>query len=86
MSELQDKIQELREKGWTLSAISDELGSHRETIYGWVARGHSPANIKLVIAALDGLFKKKPPPRRRYPDGHYLQRRVADGNEEDSRT
>jgi hypothetical protein len=75
MEEIRQKITKLREQGWTLSAIAEELGVNRETAYGWVARGHSPANIKLVSVALDALFDKQPPKKRRYPEGHYLQRR-----------
>ena len=67
MGEIKNKIEKLREKGWTLSAISDELGVDRETAYGWIARGHSPSNTKLVNLALDGLLKRnRIPKRKRY--------------------
>ena len=65
--EIAAKIGILRHKGWTLSAISDELGVGRETAYGWIARGHSPSNIKLVNLALDGLLKRnRVPKKKRY--------------------
>ena len=72
MGEIKNKIEKLREKGWTLSAISDELGVDRETAYGWIARGHSPSNTKLVNLALDGLLKKnRIPKKKRYQtDNH----------------
>ena len=57
----------LREKGWTLSAISDELGVDRETAYGWISRAHSPSNTKLVNLALDELLKRnRIPKKKRY--------------------
>ena len=75
MDEIVHKIEELRGNGWTLASLADELGVHRDTAYGWIARGHSPANPKLVSRALDGLLQRKPPPRRRYPGTHHLQRK-----------
>ena len=65
--EIKEKIDFLRRKGWTLSAISDELGVGRETAYGWIARGHSPSNVKLVNLALDGLLQRnRIPKKKRY--------------------
>ena len=69
MDDVKEKIQGLRDKGWTLSAIADELGAHRETVYGWIARGHSPANLKLVSNALDALERRRIPKQRRYEPG-----------------
>ena len=77
MDEIVQKIEELRGNGWTLASLADELGVHRDTAYGWIARGHSPANPKLVSRALDTLLKRKPPPRRRYPGTHHLQRKSS---------
>ncbi len=67
MEDVKNKIEQLREKGWTLSAISDELGVDRETAYGWIARGHAPSNTKLVNLALDGLLQRnRIPKKKRY--------------------
>ena len=67
MEEVKNKIEKLREKGWTLSAISDELGVDRETAYGWISRAHSPSNTKLVNLALDELLKRnRIPKKKRY--------------------
>ena len=72
MGEIKNKIEKLREKGWTLSAISDELGVDRETAYGWIARGHNPSNTKLVNLALDGLLKKnRIPKKKRYQNDNH---------------
>ena len=71
MEEVKNKIDQLREKGWTLSAIADELGVDRETAYGWIARGHKPSNGKLVNLALDGLLKRnRIPKKKRYQSGN----------------
>ena len=81
MDEVNEKIAQLRADGWTLSAIADELGVNRETAYGWTARGHSPANPKLVLAALDALSKRKRiPKQRRYAPGS--RTRKADGSDD----
>ena len=81
MDEITDRISELRGKGWSLSAIADELGVHRETAYGWVARGHDPANPKLVSMALDSLLQRKRiPKRKRYAPGS--RTRSSDGDDE----
>tara|TARA_B100000686_G_scaffold346561_1_gene433509 strand:+ start:864 stop:1082 length:219 start_codon:yes stop_codon:yes gene_type:complete len=71
MEDVKNKIEQLRAKGWTLSAISDELGVDRETAYGWIARGHTPSNRKLVNLALDGLLKRnRIPKKKRYQSGN----------------
>ena len=67
--EIKEKIDFLRRKGWTLSAISDELGVGRETAYGWIARGHSPSNIKLVN---NTYMKKRPGSKIRRISGRIM--------------
>ena len=77
MTDIQEKIAELRTKGWTLSAISDELEVHRETVYGWSSGKFYPDHAKLVLMGLDGLLERKRiPKRRRYAPGeHHTQRK-----------
>ena len=70
MDEVRQKLAELQGKGWTLAAVADELGAHRETLYGWMARGHEPTHRKLVVLALDGLLRRRRiPKKRRYTEG-----------------
>ena len=77
MDAIVKKITGLRADGWTLAALAEELGVHRETIYEWSAGNHSPANSKPVLTVLDSLSTRKPPPRRRYPGTHHLQRKTG---------
>ena len=76
MDEVQITIGELLAAGWTLSSIADEIETHRETVSRWNSGRANPEHPRLVLGALDSLKSKKAPPKRRYPDGHYLQRRA----------
>lgn len=49
----------------------------------WRTGERYPHNAKAVLALHDSLVEKKPPPRRRYPDGHYLQRAKAERERQD---
>ena len=75
MNEIQEKITALRTAGWTLAAIADELGVHWYTAQRWQKGQQYPDTPKPVAASLDLLFDRKPPPRRRYPGTHHLQRK-----------
>ena len=77
MNEVQKRIELLKSRNWTLAAIADEVGVSYRGISSWQSGERYPSNEKLVMMALDGLVSKKPPPKRRYPEGHYLQRRAA---------
>ena len=65
MNDIQEKIKELKTRGWTLSAIADELENHRETVYRWDAGINYPPHAKAVIKEMDRLLKKKRIPNRR---------------------
>ena len=65
MNEVQGKIAELREKGWTLAAIADEMGVHWFTAQRWKDGRQYPDTPKPVLAALDALLKRKRIPKRR---------------------
>ena len=75
-TELQVKITGLLDGGWTLQALADELKVHRSSLYEWREGKHSPAHPGFVVMALDALAGKPPPAKRRYPEGHYMQRRA----------
>ena len=75
MNDVQERIGKLRSNGWTLAAIADEVGTHRETVSRWESGKYYPENSKAVLLLLDTLMKRKPPPRRRYPGTHHLQRK-----------
>ena len=67
MSEVQDRITELQEKGWTLAALADELGVTVNAVQKWKAGDRNPSNAKAVLVLLDQLAgRKRIPKRRRY--------------------
>lgn len=69
-SEIQLKIAELIDKGWTLAAIADELGITSDTVELWRAGKRNPTNAKAVLLMLDKVLKKKRiPKQKRYAKG-----------------
>ena len=65
MNDIQMKIAELQTKGWTLAALSDELGNHVNTLEKWKAGDRYPANSASVMLALDALMKKRRIPKKK---------------------
>ena len=67
MNEIQTKLTELQEKGWTLAAIADELAVTVNAVEKWKAGDRQPQNAKAVLMLLDQLLgRKRIPKRRRY--------------------
>ena len=70
MNEVQAKLSELQEMGWTQAAISDELAVHKGTVNRWQLGQTYPPIPKPVLLALDSLLKRKRvPKKRRYAKG-----------------
>mgnify|MGYP001284215384 CR=1 FL=1 len=65
MNALQRKLVELKNKGWTLASISDELGIHWYTVQRWRDGKQYPNTPKLVLSALDTLLRRKRIPKRK---------------------
>ena len=64
---VQARLVELQEKGWTLANIARELGQAIVTVESWKAGTRSPANLKSVLESLDRLIKvKRIPPKKIY--------------------
>jgi hypothetical protein len=59
MNDVQIILSQLRQRGWTLAAIGDELEVPANTIRKWSAGMHYPANAPAVKAALKQLSKKR---------------------------
>jgi transcriptional regulator with XRE-family HTH domain len=71
--EIQSRIAQLVEKGWTLAAIADELGVTSDTVELWKAGKRNPTNAKAVMVMLDKVLKKKRiPKKKRYAKGSRL--------------
>jgi DNA-binding transcriptional regulator YiaG len=65
MNEIQTKIDELQEKGWTLAAISDELEVTVNAVEKWKAGDRQPQNAKAVLMLMNQLLEKKRVPRKK---------------------
>ena len=67
MNDIQIKIKELQERGWTLAALADELGVTVNAIEKWKAGARYPSNVKAVLTLLAQLtLRKRVPKQRRY--------------------
>lgn len=65
MNEVQDVLGELKGKGWTLAAVADAVEVHRDTVVGWDAGLHNPANPRLVVKELRQLLRRRVVPKKR---------------------
>ena len=67
MNDVQAAIVQLREKGWTLSALADELGMSRDAVDLWRAGKRYPSNAQSVRHELARITRmKRIPKRKRY--------------------
>lgn len=67
MNNVQEKLGQLQNKGWTLAALADELAITPNAVEKWKSGDRQPNNTKAVLALLDQLLKRKRiPPKRRY--------------------
>lgn len=65
--EVQAKLAELQQKGWTLANIAREIGQAIRTVESWSQGKRSPANLQSVLISLDILAKRKRiPPKKIY--------------------
>lgn len=70
---IQTALAALKEKGWSLAAIADELQVSWVTAWRW-KKGQMPVHVQLVAGAMDELLKKKRiPKRRRYIPGQRVR-------------
>ena len=65
MNEVQIKIAELQEKGWTLAALADELEVTPNAVEKWKAGDRNPSNVKAIILLLDQISKRKRIPKKK---------------------
>lgn len=75
MNDIEAKIKELRHAGWSLAAISDEIGVNWRTVKRWEDEDSYPNAAKPILTALDSLGKRKPPKLKRYEGTHHTQRK-----------
>jgi transcriptional regulator with XRE-family HTH domain len=65
MNEVQTKIAELQQKGWTLAALADELGVTPNAVEKWKAGDRRPSNGKAILILLEQIAKRKRIPKQR---------------------
>ena len=65
MTEVQELIEQLRRRGWTIAAIARGLGMTAVTVHRWRRGINVPDRSVLVTRALRQ-FLDQPVPRRRY--------------------
>lgn len=64
-AEVQAKLVELKEKGWTFASIGRALDLSSVTIEAWNAGTRSPANPQPVLDSLDRLLERKRIPKKK---------------------
>lgn len=70
MNDIQEKIELLRNNGWTVTALSERIGQARVTVDKWKSGERYPANPKAILILLDQVVKEKRiPKQRRYTKG-----------------
>ena len=65
MNEIQDRLLALKDKGWTMAAIADELGVSNMTVYTWRNGTRNAENARSVLFKLDSLLARKRIPKRK---------------------
>ena len=65
MNEVQQRLVDLRAKGWTWAAIADELEVTKNAVEKWNAGDRAPANRKSILEHLGRLLQRKRVPKKR---------------------
>jgi transcriptional regulator with XRE-family HTH domain len=81
MSDIQNRLLELKAKGWTYASIADEVGVTSDAVEKWKAGARkNPHSEKAILLMLVQLVKKKPPKQRRYKRGSRQSRESNNGS------
>ena len=65
MNDVQEKLLALKDRGWTMAAIADELDVSHMTVFRWQKGMRNAGNSRSVLHMLDTLMKRKRIPKRR---------------------
>ena len=65
MNDVQEKLLELKDRGWTMAAVADELDVSHMTVFRWQKGMRKAENSRSVLHMLDTLMKRKRIPKRR---------------------
>jgi transcriptional regulator with XRE-family HTH domain len=71
--EIQNKLNELKLKGWTLANIARAIEQSSRAVESWNQGIRNPANLKPVLDSLDKLLKRERIPKKKlYQKGNRL--------------
>ena len=65
IDDVQNKLLELKDRGWTMAAIADELDVSHMAVFRWQKGMRKAENSRSVLHMLDTLMKRKRIPKRR---------------------
>ena len=65
MNDVQIKLLDLKDRGWTMRAIADELAVSHITVYRWQKGMRKAENSRSVVHMLDTLIERKRIPKRK---------------------
>ena len=65
METILQALRELKERGWTLAAVADEIGVARYTVDRWRKGIAKPANPRGTVLLLKQLLQRKVIPKQR---------------------
>ena len=65
MNDLQQRIYDLRAKGWPMEAIAVEIGVSPRAVEYWRVGAPYPGHAKMVLMGLDQLMKRRRIPKKR---------------------
>ncbi len=65
IDDVQSKLLELKDRGWTMAAIADELGVSHMAVFRWQKGMRNAENSRSVLHMLDTLMKRKRIPKQR---------------------
>ena len=65
MNDVQEKLLQLKDRGWTMAAIADELGVSHMAVFRWQKGMRKADNSRSVLYLLDTLMKRKRIPKQR---------------------
>ena len=64
MNDVQEILENLKDRGWTWAAISDEIGVGQNAVSRWYAGTRYPTNVIAVKALLEGLNRRSRVPKK----------------------
>lgn len=63
LNDIQLKLEELHQQGWTYAVIADTVGVTPDAVFKWRSGNTYPSSSKAVLVALDTLKQQKAPKR-----------------------